>query len=158
MMSYKLFLVAALGCGGIVHAMENAENSLQSIQTWQDIEPFTCKVVAYTAKTPLFNGNSFRCILPSSDLNYAYIDKSSPSAWEDLGMQYTVHQLLKRKSMPKHLGQNTLARESLKMRDITTQEAKEIMHMLDSKKGSFFLVWNDQKEKLMSHLKLIAEQ
>ena len=150
--------MTVLCCGGITHAMENG--GLQSIQKWQDAEPFANKVVAYTAKTYWLNDTWGKYELPSSNLNYAYIDKSS-CAWTDPGKQFTVLQLLKSNSVQSNtrdLEKGTLDRESLAMRDITTQEAREIIAALNSRNAGFECVWRDKEEKVISQLKLIAEQ
>lgn len=158
MMSYKFMVMAVLCFGGITHAME--QNGLQLIQKWEDVEPFANKVVAYTARTYWLNDTWYKYALPHSDLSYAYIDKSS-CKWTDPGKQFTVLQLYKKDSVQcntKDLTKNTLDRESLKMRDITAQEAREIIAALTSEKAVFSCVWCDKEEKLISQLRLIAEK
>lgn len=148
--------MATLFFGGFVHAMEN--NTLQPIQKWQDAEPFADKIVAYKAKTYWLNNECSKYTLPSFSMSYAYIDKSS-CAWTDRGRQFTLRQLYKinKTQQIRYLEKDTLSKEFLEMREITAQEAKEIIEALNSQKAQFSCMWDDEK-KILSQLELIAQK
>jgi hypothetical protein len=158
-MNNKFILMTVLFCGGIAHAMENVENNgLIAVQKWQDAIPFAGKVVAYAARTYWLNNNGYKCMLPSSHLNYAYI-KQSDCKWSDPGKQLIVLQLLKAgspQSNVKVLDKDTLDNEDLKMRNITFQEAKEVIEALTVKNASFACVHFSEERDLISQLRLIA--
>ncbi len=156
-MNNKFIVMAILFCGGIAHAMENAENnSLTAIQKWQDVTPFAGKVVAYTATTNYLDSKTYKYLLPASSLSYGYIDESL-HPWEGCGDGYNLSQLIKKNGVPgnKALADEFISKGSLCMREVTSQEAREIIEALTPQKANFDY---QSGKKIISKLQLIAKQ
>ena len=142
-----------------ITSVDTLRHETHAINSWKEIEPFVGTVVAYTATTYYLTSKDYKYLLPQSSYSYGFVEKRLMD-WRNTGKGYHLAQLLKKDSIGgvTALSDKFIQEGNLCIRNITSQEAEEIMQAIIAEKARFCCSTGDTRENILSVLQSITQK